>query len=88
MNGLLVAQNARIELWAKENIPALEEELKQLQEQIDWKRVTLNTDSEADGSLKILEGFCPIDQVAALDAVLAKNKRKNGAKIGVGSNSP
>ena len=74
LNGLLVAQNARIELWAKENIPALEEELKQLQEQIDWKRVTLNTDSEADGSLKILEGFCPIDQVPALDAVLDKQE--------------
>ena len=74
LNGLLVAQNARIELWAKENIPALEEELKQLQEQIDWKRVTLNTDSEADGSLKILEGFCPIDQVPALDAVLEKQE--------------
>ena len=74
LNGLLVAQNARIELWAKENIPALENELKQLQEQIDWKRVTLNTDSEADGSLKILEGFCPIDQVAALNAVLEKQE--------------
>ena len=74
LNGLLVAQNARIELWAKENIPALGEELKQLQEQIDWKRVTLNTDSEADGSLKILEGFCPIDQVPALDAVLDKQE--------------
>ena len=74
LNGLLVAQNARIELWVNENIPALEDELKQLQEQIDWKRVTLNTDSEADGSLKILEGFCPIDQVAALDAVLEKQE--------------
>ena len=74
LNGLLVAQNARIELWSKENIPALEEELKQLQEQIDWQRVTLNTESEADGSLKILEGFCPIDQVAALDAVLEKQE--------------
>ena len=74
LNGLLVAQNARIELWAKENIPALENELKQLQEQIDWKHVTLNTDSEADGSLKILEGFCPIDQVPALDAVLEKQE--------------
>ena len=74
LNGLLVAQNARIKLWAKENIPPLENDLKQLQEQIDWKRVTLNTDSEADGSLKILEGFCPIDQVPALDAVLEKQE--------------
>lgn len=74
LNGLLVAQNARIELWAKENIPALENELNELQQQIDWKRVTLNTASEADGSLKVLEGFCPIDQVAALDAVLQKQE--------------
>ena len=74
LNGLLVAQNARIELWAKENIPALENELNELQQQIDWKRVTLNTASEADGSLKFLEGFCPIDQVAALDAMLQKQE--------------
>lgn len=74
LNGLLVAQNARIELWAKENIPALENELDELQQQIDWKRVTLNTASEADGSLKVLEGFCPIDQVAALDAMLQKQE--------------
>ena len=72
LNGLLVAQNARIELWANENIPAIENELKHLQEQIDWKRVTLNTESEADGSVMILEGFCPIEQVAALDAILEK----------------
>ena len=74
LNGLLVAQNARIELWAKENIPALENELNELQQQIDWKRVTLSTASEADGSLKVLEGFCPIDQVAALDAMLQKQE--------------
>jgi len=74
LNGLLVAQNARIDLWAKENIPALENELNELQQQIDWKRVTLNTASEADGSLKVLEGFCPIDQLAALDAMLQKQE--------------
>ena len=74
LNSLLVAQNAHIELWAKEHIPALENELNELQQQIDWKRVTLNTASEADGSLKVLEGFCPIDQVAALDAMLQKQE--------------
>ena len=72
LNGLLVAQNARIELWAKENIPALEAELKDLQQQIDWKRVTLNTETECDGALKLLEGFCPIDQVSALQEMLTK----------------
>ena len=70
LNGLLVAQNARIELWAKENIPALEAELLAVQQDIDWKRVTLNTDTECDGALKLLEGFCPIDQVDTLQAVL------------------
>ena len=74
LNGLLVAQNARIELWAKENIPALEAELKDLQQQIDWKRVTLNTETECDGALKLLEGFCPIDQVPALREMLAKQE--------------
>ena len=72
LNGLLVAQNARIELWAKENIPALEVELQELQQQIDWKRVTLNTETECDGALKLLEGFCPIDQVPALQEMLTK----------------
>ena len=72
LNGLLVAQNARIELWTKENIPALETELKELQQQIDWKRVTLNTETECDGALKLLEGFCPIDQVPVLQEMLTK----------------
>ena len=74
LTGLLVAQNARIELWAKENIPALEAKLVELKQRIDWQRVTLNTDSEADGSLKILEGFCPADQAPALNELLAKQE--------------
>ncbi|MCI5680580.1 MAG: V-type ATPase 116kDa subunit family protein [Paludibacteraceae bacterium] len=70
LNGLLVAQNARIELWAKENIPALKAELQTTLQQIDWKRVTLNTDTIADGSLKLLEGFCPIDKEQELNQLL------------------
>ncbi len=72
LNGLLVAQNARIELWAKENIPALKEQLQSTLQQIDWQRVTLNTDTIAEGSLKLLEGFCPLDKTAALDDLLEK----------------
>ena len=74
LTGLLVAQKARIELWAKENIPVLEAKLVELKQQIDWQRVTLNTDSEADGSLKVLEGFCPADQAPALNELLAKQE--------------
>ncbi len=72
LKGLLVAQDARIELWAKENIPVLEAELNDLQQQIDWKRVTLNTETECDDALKLLEGFCPIDHVPALQEMLTK----------------
>lgn len=72
LKGLLAAQNARIELWAKENIPALKEQLQSTLQQIDWQRVTLNTDTIAEGSLKLLEGFCPLDKTAALDDLLEK----------------
>ena len=74
LNGLLVAQNARIESWAIANIPALEEELVQINQQIDWQRVTINTDTIAEGSLKLLEGFCPIDNVPALQEMLQKQE--------------
>ena len=71
LTGLLVAQNARIESWAKTTIPNLETELQTIMQQIDWQRVTINTDTIAEGSLKLLEGFCPIDQTEALNAMLA-----------------
>lgn len=72
LNGLLVAQNARIELWAKENLPALKQELQDTFQQIDWQRVTLNTDTLAEGSLKLLEGFCPIDKEQELNQLLER----------------
>ena len=67
LNGLLAAQKARIEAWALANINQLKDELKSVEQQIDWKEVTLNTESGADGALCILEGFCPVDNTAALD---------------------
>ena len=67
LNGLLAAQKARIEAWALANISQLKDELKSVEQQIDWKEVTLNTESGADGALCILEGFCPVDNTAALD---------------------
>ena len=70
LKGLLAAQNARIELWQKEQLPAMEQEYKGTLQQIDWQRVTLNTDTVAEGALKVVEGFCPIDQTAALDTML------------------
>ena len=70
LNGLLVAADARIEAWQKSRIPELQAELDDLRRQIDWKRVNLSTDTLAEGSLKLLEGFCPIDQTQALNAML------------------
>ncbi len=70
LNGLLAAQNARIELWAKENLQKQKDELQDTLHQIDWQRVTLNTDTIAEGSLKLLEGFCPIDKEAELNQLL------------------
>ncbi len=70
LNGLLVAQNARIELWAKENIPALEKQLLEVNQLIDWQRVKLNTTNLVDGSLKLLEGYCPVDQELMLNKML------------------
>ena len=72
LKGLLAAQNARIELWQKEQLPAMEQEYKETLQQIDWQRVTINTDTVAEGALKVVEGFCPIDQTAALDTMLQK----------------
>ena len=70
LKGLLAAQNARIELWQKEQLPAMEQEYKETLQQSDWQRVTLNTDTVAEGALKVVEGFCPIDQTEALDTML------------------
>ena len=67
LNGLLAAQKARIEAWGLANIDQLKDELKSVEQQIDWKEVTLNTESGADGALCILEGFCPVENTAALD---------------------
>ena len=70
LSGLLVAQNTRIDLWAKQNIPMLQQQLNETLQQIDWQRVHLNTDTLAEGSLKLLEGFCPVDKVEALNTLL------------------
>ena len=70
LNGLLAAQNARIEAWQKQHLEEQKQELQQIRQQIDWQRVTLNTDTLAEGALKLVEGFCPVDNESALNAML------------------
>lgn len=72
LNGLLVAAEVRIDAWAKAHIHELEAELKTLQQQIDWQRVTLSTDTMAEGTLRLLEGYCPTENSEALDKMLEK----------------
>ena len=70
LNTHLAEANTGIEAWRSENAEKLESELKDIEQQIDWKQVTLNTESGANGALCVLEGFCPVDETSALEAKL------------------
>lgn len=70
LNGLLVAADARIEAWQVAHLAETQAELADINHQIDWKKVSLSTDTAAEGALKLLEGFCPVENVDALDATL------------------
>ena len=71
LNAELKIANARIEAWKQENEKPLQNELLDIEQQIDWRQVTLNTESSAEGALCVLEGFCPVDETEALNAKLA-----------------
>lgn len=70
LGGLVAAAQARIEAWQVSELPKLKAEMEHLNHEIDWRRVTLSSDKAADGALFILEGFCPVDNVPALEAML------------------
>ena len=70
LRGLLAAADARIEAWQVANREALEKQLHEAQQQIDWQRVILNTDTAAENALCLLEGYCPIDRCPALNDML------------------
>lgn len=72
INGLLAAANARIEAWQLANMESLRKELVETEQSVDFQRVSLSGDTAAEGALTLLEGFCPIDNCEALNAVLAK----------------
>ena len=71
LKGLLAAADARIEAWKVANLEKLKQELQEARQQIDWQRVQLSTDKLADGSLCLIEGFCPIDKEPELNVMLA-----------------
>lgn len=70
LRGLLAAADARIEAWKVANLQQVADDLAEVERQIDWQKVVLSTDQLADNSLCLLEGYCPVDKVAALNAQL------------------
>lgn len=70
LHGLLAAADARIEAWKVANLQQVTDDLADVEHQIDWQKVVLSTDQLAENSLCLLEGYCPVDKVAALNAQL------------------
>lgn len=69
-HGLLVAKEAQLEAWAIANIANLTNFAAEVQRDIDWTMATLSTESFADDSLRMVEGYCPIDATDTLNAML------------------
>ncbi len=67
---LEVAALGRLEGWAIANIKSIEKAQKNLLASIEWNKVHLSTTSMAEDSLKLLEGYCPLDKVAELNKML------------------
>lgn len=72
LNGLLAAADARIEGWQKAHLEEIKQQLAEVEQRIDWQKVELSGDTAAEGSLRLLEGFCPEDKTEGLNQVLAK----------------
>lgn len=70
LEGLLAAAQARIEGWQTAELKNLQDELAALEKKIEWQAVVLNTNKLADDALCLLEGYCPADKAAALNAML------------------
>jgi len=70
LKGLLAAADARIEAWQLAHMEETKAELQSVNQRIDWTKVTISSDSLAEGALKLVEGFCPEDQTTALNQVL------------------
>ncbi len=66
-------QNRLIEL-AISAIPQLEQTELLIQNEINITSVNINTESTADDAIMILEGYCPVDTVPQLEAMLAKTE--------------
>lgn len=74
LNGLLVAQTAKMQAWAVANLNCLKQYATDIKEGIAFDRVLLNTIPEADSKVMLLEGYCPM---VAEDALLQLLEREH-----------
>ncbi|MCF8302052.1 MAG: hypothetical protein K9I94_02165 [Bacteroidales bacterium] len=66
--------NKKLDEYAATSIPALKKAANKTEQEADYDKVLLNTNEQAEGKVKILEGFVPVDKREPLDQYLEKNK--------------
>ena len=71
MRHLLAAKQAQLEAWTLAHLPELRWAEKQTDLLISWQRVSKSGKAVADNRILMLEGFCPVDNVPELEAMLA-----------------
>ena len=65
--------NEELDQFAGSAIPHLEEAAKRLETESEYKKAMLNTTEQANGKVKVLEGFVTVDRRNALEEYLEKN---------------
>ncbi len=65
--------NEELDQFAATALPHLEEAAKRLETETEYKRAMLNTTEQANGKVKVLEGFVPVDKRKALEEYLDKH---------------
>lgn len=58
--------------WAVSNVNNLERYALQVEQNIDYEKVNLNTESAVEDKVMLLEGYCPEENEKALDELLEK----------------
>lgn len=70
MAAALSALDAKQQAWWLLHKADYEEELKVVEQQIDWTKVVLNTEALADGALCLVEGFAPEETWTKVETML------------------
>ena len=70
INGLLVANRAKLEQYAIANLCRLETLKHEVHLAAQWDRAHLDTEAVAQGSVMLLEGYCPANAEDALNTML------------------